>query len=512
LYYQNSIAMDKIYAGIATMKSRGESLKAMLKSIIDQVDHIFIYLNGYDTVPLFVKHPKITPFLPKYHKGDMGSNGKFYKASDPNVNGYFFTMDDDIVYAQNYCSKMIQKLEEYDRKIVVSCHGRTINGKIESYYKKDNSDIYGFTRKVESDQFISVVGTGVMVHHTDTIRFNCSEYPATNMDDIYTSIICQKNNVPRLVMAHENNWLRETKLVPSVLTISTQTRKDDSKETNLINNTDWTIQKYFRNQSINQKDENCIDVVYPYVVSRNDEIIYSIRSLEENLKVPFRVVVIGAPPEKLNLSRVLHIPYEKKIGFDYENNTDTTGKMAAICNNPDISENFLWIADDVYLANPVYPEDYSTIVHMGTFDPSFANNITSGGKWRQSLMNSVDALTKKNLPVFNFESHTPRLINKEKMRKIIEEFNPSGKRMQQFTLYYNRFPPESMIKYSKELSIKAGFYGIENNMSFNSNIPANRLIEIFKNHTYINHNDTGYTASLREAIQRYFPNKSKYEL
>src|SRR5688572_8712696 len=89
-----------------------------------------------------------------------------------------------------------------------------------------------------------------------------------------------------------------------------------------------------------------MDVVIPYRQSPSQELIYALRSLKN---IPHgRVFVIGDDPRLSD--KVTHVPYRQTM--DIALNTLTIMNMAA--SHPGISEDFIWMHDDVFVMRKVH--------------------------------------------------------------------------------------------------------------------------------------------------------------
>jgi FkbM family methyltransferase len=68
---------DYITASMASIPERSKLLKSSIESILDQVDILNVYLNGYRTKPAFLSDKKIRVVHSKEY-GDLRDNGKFF--------------------------------------------------------------------------------------------------------------------------------------------------------------------------------------------------------------------------------------------------------------------------------------------------------------------------------------------------------------------------------------------------------------------------------------------------
>src|SRR5690349_16831772 len=119
------MSKEKITFNMASFPPRIESMEDTLASIYDQADEINIYLNDYKQVPEYLKKKKINVFRSQDQYGEIGDVGKFFCYDQ--WEGYVFTVDDKLIYARNYAQLMIESIEKFQRKAVISCHGRIFN-------------------------------------------------------------------------------------------------------------------------------------------------------------------------------------------------------------------------------------------------------------------------------------------------------------------------------------------------------------------------------------------------
>jgi len=193
----------QIIAQLATLPDRYRMLLQVINSLLPQVDELRISLNNYKEIPKFLTHPKIKA---KIFDNSTGDAAKFYDIE--NIDGYFFSCDDDLRYPPNYVSEMITKIEKYQRKAIISLHGKDMPRRpVRSYYK-DRFETYHCLRTVDNDTRVTVGGTGVMGFHTSTLNVKYSDFKQANMADIFIGGLAKQQNVPIIVMAHRFDWIK----------------------------------------------------------------------------------------------------------------------------------------------------------------------------------------------------------------------------------------------------------------------------------------------------------------
>lgn len=235
---------DKIIAGMASMPERETSLKLVVSSILPQVDELHVYLNNYNNIPDFLKQNKIFIYKSEDEIGDIGDVGKFYTVEK--AKGYFFAMDDDIIYPFDYVITLMNKIEQYKRRYPVSLHGRIFDNLPTHSYYHGHTKTFQCFNDILIDEFAQIIGTGVLAFHTDTIKIKISDFKTTNMADIWFSKKCHKLNINLMVIAHHAGWIKDTRKYDKKYCIYSLLHKNESYQTKILNGTRWnSIPKLF---------------------------------------------------------------------------------------------------------------------------------------------------------------------------------------------------------------------------------------------------------------------------
>jgi len=194
-----------VIANLATTFERQDLLRPVIDTIIRQVDRVNIWLNSYPTVPLWILgEEKVTWYIDA--QNSQACRGKF--AFLDGYKGYYFTIDDDIIYPQDYVVKMIEAVERYDRKAIVCVHADNVKQPFKNYYDPNSRDCFLFRSAMREDTVIDFPGTGTMAFHTDTIKFSMHDFQWPFMSDIWMGIIARRNNVPVIAVKRQANWLQ----------------------------------------------------------------------------------------------------------------------------------------------------------------------------------------------------------------------------------------------------------------------------------------------------------------
>lgn len=161
----------------------------------------------------------------------------------------------------------------------------------------------------------------------------------------------------------------------------------------------------------------------------DNEIILSIRSL---LKFgnPNRIFIAGSISQRvLKLSdKIIHIEHRNPNGTK---SFKIAHRIATVCKNTDISDDFIWFADDYILTQKVDLSKYPHYI-SGNLGNTKIQNAYSYFK-----INTHKYLTELGFTSDNFDCHTPIIYNKEKFLEIFREHHNAGKMLLVKSTYAN---------------------------------------------------------------------------
>jgi hypothetical protein len=192
-------------AAIATMPSRGETFQKVLTAIRPQVDHVFVYLDGYDAAPAFLKGMDGVSVKRAEDLGDLHASSRFLclqQLSSPTV---VAMVDDDIVYPDNYVEHLVAVLGEAQGRAIVGVHGRIFIPPHLSYVK-DAMELH-FGRGLTRHCSVHEVGVGTCAFVSDVLDVDPRRWDRCDMNDITIAIEAQRRGLPRIAVAREAGWL-----------------------------------------------------------------------------------------------------------------------------------------------------------------------------------------------------------------------------------------------------------------------------------------------------------------
>jgi len=160
-----------------------------------------------------------------------------------------------------------------------------------------------------------------------------------------------------------------------------------------------------------------------------NELDYSIRSVKKNFIGEARCFVVGDDPE---LEGVTHIEAPPLVLNDPINrepvNLDLLNKLEAIICDSRIENEFILMYDDIFILKPQTKEDLKvTYGRQEVTVPLEYITTRRGGRpykrlWVATMEYIVPFRTQKGLKSYDWETHLPRFIEKDKMDWLIKAF------------------------------------------------------------------------------------------
>jgi hypothetical protein len=187
---------------------RIDSLEKTIRSIYNQCDVINVALNdNHNSIPLFLYDTKINLFLTDNSLGDAF---KFMNLMNTNE-GYYLSIDDDLIYPPNYVEYMVGKSKEYGDKKVITLHGRNFSKFPVGSYYRSASERYNCLGKVKNDVKVQFGGTGVMCTHSSLLKIPLSYFKTANMADVWVGKHCIENNIEIICVKHDEGYIGYTR-------------------------------------------------------------------------------------------------------------------------------------------------------------------------------------------------------------------------------------------------------------------------------------------------------------
>ena len=234
---------QSVTAAIATYPAREKIIPKAIDSLIDQVDHLYLYLNNYQEVPDFIKqHPKSEKISFIIDSASIKrAAAKFFWVN--RVKGIHLTCDDDITYPKDYVKKLSSQLSKLQKKSIVGVHSviykETANDPISS-----RKHVFNFKEKSKNVQKVHLLGTGTLCFNTNTLNlksFNDIWSYAASTDE-WLACFAKKQSIGMFSIPRKKNWMLSIEGMEHGLNEEKQLNKDLRAKASLLisNNSPWS--------------------------------------------------------------------------------------------------------------------------------------------------------------------------------------------------------------------------------------------------------------------------------
>lgn len=235
-----------------------------------------------------------------------------------------------------------------------------------------------------------------------------------------------------------------------------------------------------------------IDLVYPLNKQcshwRNEEIRYSLRSVEKFVKNYRDIYIIGDKLQYLN-DKIVHIQHNDDPAHGKERRIMEKFKFA--CSVDEISDKFVMMNDDYFFIKEV---DVQNLPYYHKGELLYAINKQKG-LYKHSLSNTYNVLTKRGLNSKHFDLHYPCVYDKKLFPEVMGQYDWSIKA---------GYVVKSL--YCNTLGITGEYRGDCKLNHTHDKAEVNKKIEDFDMFS-----TADMTRAIINTIKEMYPNKSKYE-
>lgn len=250
-----------------------------------------------------------------------------------------------------------------------------------------------------------------------------------------------------------------------------------------------------------KKQSKKLDVVIPYIESKaweENEIRYCLRGIEKHVKNLGTVHVIGHPPAFLREV----VSHKANLNSNIHNKEPNIfRKVIYACQNPEISDPFLFMNDDHFLLQDV-SIDYP-FYHSGTLLAKIPAEKRTFTPYQRCCLRTACELSVKGFPILNYDVHLPIIIYKQNFLDAVSQFNwnTEGIGLVMKSIYGNfvfQYNKSILVQLITDCKIQKG-YEWESILAKTKNRPAFSI------------GDTGLNIQLKTYIDSLYPDKSRFE-
>ena len=208
--------VDKIDINIATLWRQGHVVKT-INSLRNQSEFgtANIICNNWtaEQEQFIVKELGDDKRIKMYKGNNAKESNEKLRYVGVGTNKYCGFFDDDIIYSEDYLAYLIAGVEKY--QAYVSLHGVVFNDVVNSYYR--DRTVYRGLKTVENDVCVDVASNCGSVFRRDFFDNYQKWYTFAGnvgMDDLYCAYFCMQKRIPRMVLKHNENYIKHKEQFP----------------------------------------------------------------------------------------------------------------------------------------------------------------------------------------------------------------------------------------------------------------------------------------------------------
>lgn len=223
----------------------------------------------------------------------------------------------------------------------------------------------------------------------------------------------------------------------------------------------------------------------------DNELRYSLRSIEKHAKNYNRIFLAGKKPDWI--INVEHIAVNDPFKCKERN---IMNKIKVVCENSDISDNFLFLNDDHFALKDFDASEFPNY-QKGSL-PVESDRYVKYSNYYDSMLNTSYILKKMNLPIKHYDIHVPMIFNKYLFPKINKLFDWANTP--------NGFVVKSI--YANTLSLESKFM---NDLKIDSHYDEKKIKSLLIERKFFSIGDRAIGPELIKILCDLYPEKSKYE-
>lgn len=154
------------------------------------------------------------------------------------------------------------------------------------------------------------------------------------------------------------------------------------------------------------------DIVYICRPGENEELRYSLRSVQANLPHS-RIFIVGDAPSWVRNTELVKVPLRRDKQLTAQANLEVA------CRHSEISDPFIIFNDDMYILEAM---NELPVLHLGELTTVIAQHAI-GSAYRRAMQRTYDRMLELDIgssPLLSYELHTPMLIRKDPMLEALE--------------------------------------------------------------------------------------------
>jgi hypothetical protein len=191
--------------GMACQPHRADNLLLSAPVLAAQCGALHIHVNGKVPTILRDLETNYDNIVLTASRENLGDTAKLSGLS--NCEGYYLTVDDDILYPPDYVATMKRYLDAQSRIGILCVHGSTFDpSTVPGFIGRRK--MYDFGAALDQPQRVLMPGTGTACWHKSVFKISEADIRTPNMLDVWVACMAAEQGIPVISVPRPAGWLK----------------------------------------------------------------------------------------------------------------------------------------------------------------------------------------------------------------------------------------------------------------------------------------------------------------
>lgn len=195
----------RVLAGMATMPSRSATAPDTIRRLAVQVDHLYLFLDGFTRIPDYARLPNVEILRSQDH-GALGAAGKLLGALQGAPRDLYLFVDDDVLLPPDFARRVAAALRGPFADALVGFHGSRLLPGLRSY-RRDRR-VTELAHWVPRARRVDVVATCAGGFRCGRLAVDVRTWPHHNMVDLQLALEARARGMDAVLLPRRWRWIR----------------------------------------------------------------------------------------------------------------------------------------------------------------------------------------------------------------------------------------------------------------------------------------------------------------
>ena len=195
-----------VVGAMATMSSRTGTFPAALASVLPQVDRLYLFLDGFESIPAEIRAQEKCFAVVTREPGNLHASSRFLAPRLFGSDAVICLFDDDILYPEGYVQRIAAALDEFGGEALVGFHAFLYLPPHRSYVR--DRLMIGFPRSLTAPRRVHELGSGTLGFLSSRFSPDPTSWRYHDVDDLYVAAEANRSGLFKIALPRPQGWIR----------------------------------------------------------------------------------------------------------------------------------------------------------------------------------------------------------------------------------------------------------------------------------------------------------------